>query len=100
MDADPLLPDNYGKNESKPAGRKTVVMYCIPNNPETVRAREFFKRNGVIVDERDVTTNARWAEHVLRNAGNAIEPFIEAEGNSLKGFNPSVQARLSELLNL
>ncbi|OIO25742.1 hypothetical protein AUJ14_03415 [Candidatus Micrarchaeota archaeon CG1_02_55_22] len=100
MNADPLLPDNYKKDAAKPEGRKTVVMYCIPNNPETVKAREFFKRNGVIVDERDVTTNARWAEHVLRNAGNAIEPFIETGGNSLKGFNPLVQARLSELLNL
>ena len=104
MNVDPLLPDNATdpSSGSKPRGQqlRRAVLYCDPTMPEAARLRDFLKRRGVGLEERDVTQNAGWAEHVIRSGGNPLAPFTEFEGGErFTGFDDAVKSRMLKTLD-
>lgn len=80
----PVAPKHDGK----------IIIYDIPTHPSAVAARQFFLKNGMRFDERDVTTSAAWAEHVMRQTGQNSEPLIEAAGKKMVGFTVDIQKQL------
>jgi len=59
--------------------------------------KEFFKKNSVAYEEKDVASDAAARDDMLARSGQLGVPVIDIDGKIVIGFD---QARLKELLGL
>jgi glutaredoxin-like YruB-family protein len=74
-----------------------VVIYSTPYCVFCKKAKDFFQKNGVQYEEKDVASDLAAREDMLKKSGQMGVPVIEAGGKIIIGFD---QARLREALGI
>lgn len=74
-----------------------VKIYATPSCVYCKMAKEFFKKNNVQYEERDVAMDAAAREEMIQKSGQMGVPVIEVDGKIIIGFD---QPRLKEELGL
>lgn len=59
--------------------------------------KAFFKENGVLYEEKDVTIDDKAREEMIQKSGQMTVPLIDIDGKLVVGFN---KKQLSELLSI
>ncbi|MFY9463008.1 MAG: glutaredoxin domain-containing protein [Candidatus Sungiibacteriota bacterium] len=74
-----------------------VIIYTTPSCVYCKMAKEFFKKNNVSYEEKDVVADLAAREDMLNKSGQMGVPVIEAGGKIIVGFD---QSRLREALGM
>ena len=74
-----------------------VRIYTTPSCVYCKMAKEFFKKNNVEYEERDVATDTQARDEMIQKSGQFGVPVIEIDGKFIIGFD---QPRLKEALGL
>jgi len=74
-----------------------VIIYTTPSCVYCKMAKEFFRKNGVAYEEKDVATDLAAREAMLAKSGQMGVPVIEAGGTIIIGFD---QMRLRQVLGI
>ena len=74
-----------------------VVIYSTPHCVYCKMAKEFFKKNNIAYEEKDVASDLAAREDMLNKSGQMGVPVIEVGGRIIIGFD---QARLREALGI
>lgn len=74
-----------------------VIIYTTPTCVYCKMAKDFFKKNAIAYEEKDVATDIAARETMLTKSGQMGVPVIEAGGKIIIGFDA---ARLREALGL
>lgn len=74
-----------------------VIIYTTPYCVYCKMAKEFFKKNNVQYEEKDVAVDLKAREDMLQKSGQMGVPVIEANGKIIIGFDA---ARLREALGI
>jgi glutaredoxin-like YruB-family protein len=77
--------------------QKKIVIYTTPSCVYCKMAKEFFKKNGIAYEERDVASDLAARDEMLKKSGQMGVPVIEAGGQIIIGFD---QPRLREALGI
>ena len=77
--------------------QKKVVIYTTPSCVYCKMAKEFFKKNNVAYEERDVASDLTARDEMLKKSGQMGVPVIEAGDTIIIGFD---QPRLREALGI
>lgn len=80
-----------------PSNNSKVIIYTTPSCVYCKMAKEFFKKNNVPYEEKDVASDLAAREAMLNKSGQMGVPVIEAGGKIIIGFD---QARLREALGI
>lgn len=80
-----------------PSDNSKVIIYTTPSCVYCKMAKEFFKKNNVPYEEKDVASDPAAREAMLNKSGQMGVPVIEAGGKIIIGFD---QARLREALGI
>ena len=75
----------------------TVTIYTTPTCAYCKMAKEFFKKNEVKYEEKDVAIDEAARDEMIKKSGQLGVPVIDIEGNIVVGFD---QAELSRLLHV
>lgn len=59
--------------------------------------KEFFKKNNIVYEERDVAADAAARDYMIGKSGQMGVPVIEIDGKIIIGFD---QSRLKEMLGI
>ena len=71
------------------------MIYCNPVHPQAAEAIRFMSSHGIRFEQRDITTSAYWAEHVLKATGQNEVPLIEYRGKAVTGFAGNSKRQLT-----
>lgn len=74
-----------------------VTMYTTPWCVYCKMAKEFFKKNNVTVEEKDVAADEAARNEMIQKSGQLGVPVIDVGGKIVVGFD---KPRLSELLGV
>ena len=74
-----------------------VIIYTTPTCVYCKMAKDFFKKNDIAYEEKDVAVDVAARETMLTKSGQMGVPVIEAGGKIIIGFD---QARIREALGL
>ena len=74
-----------------------VRIYTTPSCVYCKMAKEFFKKNNIEYEERDVATDTQARDEMIQKSGQFGVPVIEIDGKFIIGFD---QPRLKEALGL
>lgn len=74
-----------------------VIIYTTPSCVYCKMAKEFFKKNNVPYEEKDVVADLAAREDMLNKSGQMGVPVIEVSGKIIIGFD---QTRLRDALGL
>lgn len=74
-----------------------VTIYTTPYCVYCRMAKEFFKKNNVAYEEKDVIADETARNDMISRSGQMGVPVIEIDGNIVIGFD---QSRLRELLDI
>ncbi|MDP3772217.1 MAG: glutaredoxin domain-containing protein [bacterium] len=74
-----------------------VIIFTTPSCVYCKMAKEFFKKNNIAYDEKDVASDAAARDDMLARSGQLGVPVIDIDGKIVIGFD---QARLKELLGI
>lgn len=74
-----------------------VTIYSTPACVWCRATKEFFKKNAVVYEEKDVAGNQDNAREMIQKSGQMGVPVTEIDGEIVVGFD---QAKLSELLHI
>ena len=74
-----------------------VIIYTTPSCVYCKMAKEFFKKNNVPYEEKDVAVDLAAREAMLAKSGQMGVPVIEAGGKIIIGFD---QSRLRDALGI
>ncbi len=74
-----------------------VTIYSTPSCVYCKMAKEFFKKNDVQYQEKDVASDSAAREDMLNKSGQMGVPVIEVNGKIIIGFD---QSRLREALGI
>lgn len=74
---------------------KKVIIYSTPTCGFCYMAKEYFKRNSVEYEERDVTTSEDYIREMVAKSGQMGVPVIDINGDIVVGFNqPALASKL------
>ncbi|MBI2053187.1 MAG: NrdH-redoxin [Candidatus Sungbacteria bacterium] len=79
------------------SAQKKAVIYTTPSCVYCKMAKEFFKKNGVVYEERDVASDMVARNDMVQKSGQMGVPVIEAGGKIIIGFD---QQHLREALGI
>ena len=74
-----------------------VIIYTTPTCVYCKMAKEFFKKNNVVYEEKDVLADVAAREDMTKKSGQLGVPVIDIDGKILVGFN---QEALGETLGI
>ena len=74
-----------------------VLIYTTPECPWCKKTKEFFKANGVKYTEKDVASNTKNAQEMIKKSGQQGVPVTEIDGKIVVGFD---EAKLKKLLKI
>lgn len=74
-----------------------VVIYSTPFCVYCKMAKEFFKKNNVAYEEKDVAVDLAARDDMIKKSGQMGVPVIDVGGGIVIGFD---QGRLKQLLHL
>ncbi|PIR89502.1 MAG: NrdH-redoxin [Candidatus Harrisonbacteria bacterium CG10_big_fil_rev_8_21_14_0_10_40_38] len=75
----------------------SVTIYTTPTCAYCKMAKEFFKKNEVKYEEKDVAIDEKARDEMINKSGQLGVPVIDVDGNIVVGFD---QAELSRLLHV
>ena len=67
--------------------KRKVIFYSSPACQWCGKTKEFFKRNKILFEERDVTKNAKYIHEVLAKTKQMGIPVTEIDGKIIVGFD-------------
>ena len=67
--------------------QKKIKIYSTPTCMYCNIAKDFFKENGVIYDEYNVSTDLEKRKEMIEKSGQMGVPVIDIEGKIIIGFN-------------
>lgn len=74
-----------------------VTIYTTPTCVYCKMTKEFFAKNNVKYEEKDVASDAQAREQMIQKSGQFGVPVIDVDGAIIIGFD---QPRLKEMLNI
>ena len=74
-----------------------VTIFTTPTCVYCTRAKEFFKKNNIAYQERDVAADQKARQDMITRSGQMGVPVIDVDGKLTIGFD---QTRLKEALNI
>lgn len=74
-----------------------VVIYTTPECVYCKMTKEFFKKNNVVYEEKDVSTDEKARDEMIEKSGQLGVPVIDVDGKIVVGFD---KEKLSEILEL
>lgn len=74
-----------------------VTIYTTPTCVYCKMTKEFFKKNNVEYEEKDVATDTKARDDMIAKSGQFGVPVIDIDGKMIVGFD---QPRLKEVLGL
>lgn len=74
-----------------------VMIYSTPTCPWCHLAKEFFKKNKVAFEDKNVATDRQAVEEMVKKSGQMGVPVIAIDGKIIVGFD---QEKISALLGL
>lgn len=74
-----------------------VTIYTTPACVYCKMTKEFFQKNNVVYEEKDVATDAAARDEMIQKSGQMGVPVIEVDGKFIVGFD---QPRLKEALDI
>lgn len=74
-----------------------VIIYSTPTCPWCHLAKEFFKKNKVDFEDKNVAADHQAVEEMVKKSGQMGVPVIDVDGKIVVGFD---QEKLSKLLGL
>lgn len=74
-----------------------VTIYTTPTCVYCKMTKEFFAKNNVKYEEKDVSTDAQAREQMIEKSGQFGVPVIDVDGAIIIGFD---QSRLKEVLHI
>lgn len=74
-----------------------VIIYTTPTCVYCKMAKEFFKKNNVIYEEKDVLVDVAAREEMTKKSGQLGVPVIDIDGKIVVGFN---QETISDALGI
>ncbi len=74
-----------------------VIIYTTPSCVYCKMAKEFFRKNNIAYEEKDVAIDPAAREAMLAKSGQMGVPVIEAGGKIIIGFD---QSRLRQILGI
>ena len=74
-----------------------VLIYTTPECPWCKKTKEFFKANGVKYSEKDVASNTKNAQEMIKKSGQQGVPVTEIDGQIVVGYD---EAKLKKLLKI
>ena len=74
-----------------------VTIYSTPACPYCKTAKEFFRENNIAYEEKDVATDDKAREEMIKKSEQMGVPVIDIDGQIVVGFD---KAKLSELLGI
>ncbi len=76
---------------------KKVIIYSTPACPYCVVARNFLEENNIEFEYKDVATDEKAREEMIKKTGQMGVPVIDIDGEIIIGFN---EGRIRELLDI
>lgn len=76
---------------------KNVTIYTTPTCVYCKMTKEFFKENNINYEEKDVSTDTKAREEMIKKSGQMGVPVIEIDGQIIVGFD---KPKLSNLLEI
>ena len=73
----------------------TVKVYSTPTCPWCIRAKQFFKEEGVAFDDVDVSSDVNAAREMVQKSGQMGVPVIDFNGEIIVGFD---EPRIRQLM--
>lgn len=75
----------------------TVIIYTTNNCPYCHMAKEYFEKNKIKYEEKNVEENEALAEEMIEKSGQMGVPVIDINGEIIVGFNrPAIEKALSK----
>ena len=74
-----------------------VIIYSTPFCVYCKMSKDFFQKNNVVYEEKDVAVDLTAREDMIRKSGQMGVPVIDVDGSIVVGFD---QGRLKQLLHL
>ncbi len=74
-----------------------VIIYSTPFCVYCKMSKDFFQKNNVAYEEKDVAVDLTAREDMIRKSGQMGVPVIDVDGSIVVGFD---QGRLKQLLHL
>jgi len=74
-----------------------ITIYTTPTCVYCKMTKEFFKKNNVVYEEKDVMSNDAAREEMIKKSGQLGVPVIDIDGEIVVGFD---QRALGKLLNI
>ncbi len=65
-----------------------VTIYSTPSCGYCVKAKEYFRNNGIQFTDYNVARNMQKADEMVKKSGQMGVPVIDINGRILVGFNP------------
>lgn len=76
---------------------KKVKIYSTPACPFCIKAKEFFKYNGVEYEEFNVAVDGKSRDEMIEKSGQISVPVIEIDGSIIVGFKEEELRKKLEL---
>ncbi len=74
-----------------------LIIFSQPTCPACNQLKEFLKERGVDYEDRDITTDAKAMEEMIRVHKVRVTPLVVAGGRKIIGFDPiEIEKFLSE----
>ena len=64
-----------------------VIIYSTPTCPWCHLAKEFFKKNAVAFEDKNVSSNHEAVEEMIKKSGQMGVPVIDIDGKIVVGFD-------------
>ena len=74
-----------------------VIIYSTPTCPWCHLAKEYFKKNNIIFEDKNVAGDHAAVEEMIKKSGQMGVPVIDIDGKIVVGFD---QAKISKLLSI
>lgn len=71
----------------------TVTIYTTPTCVYCNVAKDFFKENNIVFEEKNVATDQEALQEMVKKSGMMSVPVIDIDGNVLAGFNKDEVAK-------
>ena len=71
----------------------TVTIYTTPTCVYCNVAKDFFKENNIVFEEKNVATDQEALKEMVKKSGMMSVPVIDIDGNVLAGFNKDEVAK-------
>lgn len=74
-----------------------IIIYGTENCPWCKKAKDFFNSKGIKFTEKDVGSDSKSAEEMIKKSGQKGVPVIDAGGTVIVGFD---EDKLKEILGI